>query len=531
MKIKVDILMGFLGSGKTTLIKSFIENGGLRDETVVIVQYESGKTTIKEEKFNNKIIIMQRKIDEPFNKNCLREIISKYTPDRIIIEYNGMGDTEKFLEGFNDPYLEKICKINKIISTLDMKTANMYLINMANKIREHIVNSDIIIFNNANNMNKDTIQNIKRNIRQINEVAKIYEFPTVDIEEKSIRKKKLCLNTSEEKVGSKEIILVILGFMILFWLGLCFPLVSDFTNSYLDKNWINSFNKIFMGILIETLPFLLIGAFLSSMIQICVSENILAKIFPRNTIMASIIAAVSGILFPVCDCGTIPVARGFLKKGLPLSVAVTFMLSAPIVNPIAIISTLYAFPDMKYIVVYRVILGIIISIIVGLIMNRYSAKDVVNDYIINCQCELCSGEYTTSKNIFTKIKGVFLLAGDEFINVSKYMIVGALLSASIQTLIGQKVIAFVPEGKVASLIIMMVFAFVFSVCSTSDAFIAKGFLNEFSKGSVLGFLIIGPMIDIKNTMMLLGSFKKSFVVKLLSLIIIVSFILLMLVPL
>ncbi|MDS0524665.1 permease [Clostridium sp. SHJSY1] len=531
MKIKVDILFGFLGSGKTTLIKSFIENGELKDETVVILQYELGKIIIKDEKSRDKIILIERKIDEPFNKSCLKEIISKYTPDRIIIEYNGMGNTEKFLQGFNDPYLERMCKIHKIITTIDMRTANMYLLNMANKIREHIVNSDIIILNNDNNINKDTIQNIKRNIRQINEVAKIHEFPTIDSEEKSIRKRKLCLNSGEEKVGNKEILLVILGFTAFFCVGLFFPLISDFGNNYLDKNWFDSFNKIFMGILIETLPFILIGAFLSSIIQIFISENTLAKIFPRNKIMANIVAAFSGILFPVCDCGTIPVARGFLKKGLPLSVAITFMLSAPIVNPIAIISTLYAFPDMKYIVVYRLVLGIIISIIVGLIMNRYSSKEVVNDYIINCQCDLCSGEYASSTNIFIKIKGVFLLTGDEFINVGKYMIVGALASASVQTLIGQKVITFIPEGKIPSLILMMAFAFVFSVCSTSDAFIAKGFLNQFSKGSVLGFLVLGPMIDIKNTMMLLGSFKKSFVIKLLSLIVFVSFILLMIVPL
>jgi uncharacterized membrane protein YraQ (UPF0718 family) len=380
-------------------------------------------------------------------------------------------------------------------------------------------------------MNKDTVINIKRNIKQINEVAKVYEFPTVVAEEKAIRKKRLCLNSGDEKLSNLEIFLVILGILAFFFIGICFPIISDIFKGFLVANWFDSFNTIFMGILIETLPFILIGAFLSAIIQICISENTITKIFPRNIILSCIIAAFSGVLFPVCDCGTIPVARGFLKKGLPLSVAVTFILAAPIVNPIAIVSTIYAFPDMKYVVIYRLVLGILISIIVGLIMNRYSSKDVVTNYIINCQCELCSGEYVTSKNVFTKIKGIFLLAGDEFVNVSKYIIIGALASTTMQTLVGQKVITLIPEGKISSLILMMVFAFIFSVCSTSDAFIAKGFLNQFSIGSIMGFLVLGPMIDIKNTMMLLGSFKKSFVVKLLFCIVMVSFILLMLVPL
>lgn len=517
MKVKIDIILGFLGSGKTTLINSILNSNKIKDESIVIIQQEIGTVKITDDK----VTIVEKKGSESIDENVIKEVISKFAPDRIIIELNGMDNINELI---NSSYLDKICMINKIITTIDMKKANIHFLNMSDKIREHILNSDIIFLNNSSNMNKKQVASIKRNIKGVNEIAKVYLFSTLKDQEKAFSKNKINIM---EDTSDNNAFYIILSLCLVLLISMLFASAKGFINLGIGTSYLKEFNRIFMGIFIETIPFIIIGGFISAIIQIFISEDAIARIFPKNVFLSCIVASVIGIIFPICDCGTIPVARGFLKKGLPLSVAVTFMLAAPIVNPIAIISTMYAFADMKEVVVYRVALGMIIAITVGLIMSRYSAKDVVTENIINCQCELCSGEYANTKNIFKKIKGVFLLAGDEFITVGKYMILGAFFSSIMQVAMSQNIIDLTSDNKIISLLIMMAFAFVFSVCSTSDAFIGKSFLNNFPIGSVMGFLVVGPMIDIKNTMMLLGSFKKTFVVKLLSCITIISFILLM----
>ena len=101
----------------------------------------------------------------------------------------------------------------------------------------------------------------------------------------------------------------------------------------------------YLGIIVEALPFLLIGAVLSALIQIYVSDEVIKKIIPKNSIIAYFIAAISGILFPVCECAIVPITRSLIKKGLPIGVGITFMLSVPIVNPVVIMSTYYAFTN------------------------------------------------------------------------------------------------------------------------------------------------------------------------------------------
>jgi len=516
MKVKIDIILGFLGSGKTTLINSILKSNKLKDEVIVIIQQETGTVKIRD----NQVIIVEKKSSEPIDEKLIKEISRKFVPDRIIIELNGMDSGSEII---NSLYVNKNCKINKIITTIDIRKANIYFLNMSGKISENILNSDIIILNNSSNMKKKQIAFIKRNIKGVNEIAKIYCFATLKEEEMAFVKNKVDViwDTSDNNG-----FYIILSICLVILISMIFACGKGILTLDLSTSYFREFNRIFMGIFIETIPFIMIGGIISAVIQIFISADSIARIFPKNIFLSCIVAAVIGIIFPICDCGTIPVARGFLKKGLPLSVAVTFMLAAPIVNPIAIISTIYAFSGMPQVVIYRVALGMIIAISVGLIMSRYSSKDVVSENIINCQCELCSGEYANTKNIFTKIKGVFLLAGDEFITVGKYMILGAFFSSIMQVVLSQNIVDFTSENKIVSLLIMMGFAFVFSVCSTSDAFIGKSFLNSFPIGSVMGFLVVGPMIDIKNTMMLLGSFKKSFVLKLLSCISIISFILL-----
>ncbi len=103
---------------------------------------------------------------------------------------------------------------------------------------------------------------------------------------------------------------------------------------------------------------------------------------------------------------------------------------------------------------------------------------------------------------------MFLHAGDEFFSVGKYLILGALVSSLMQTLIPQSYLTTLGEQPGLSLLVMMAIAFLISARSTSDAFIAQGFTNRFSTGSVMGFMVFGPMMDVKNLLMLMAIYTN-----------------------
>lgn len=279
---------------------------------------------------------------------------------------------------------------------------------------------------------------------------------------------------------------------------------------------LNKFSIVFSSIVIEALPFILIGAVLASFMQVYISNNIFNKIISKNKLLGSIQAGIIGVFLPVCECATVPITKGLLNKKVPLNVAITYMLAAPIVNPLVILSTYYAFDGNIKVVLLRVGVGFLIAVIAGLLMICLSGEN--NIFIDNGEGELqgkclcgCSEIDDNSSKLIRLLKHTSL----EFYEIGKYFIVGATLASIFQTFVPRDIIFYFENSAVLSIIILMAFSFLISLCSEADAFVASTFMNRFSLGSITGFLIIGPMIDLKNTIMLFSIFKKSFVIKLL----------------
>lgn len=279
---------------------------------------------------------------------------------------------------------------------------------------------------------------------------------------------------------------------------------------------LNKFSIVFSSIVIEALPFILIGAVLASFMQVYISNNIFNKIISKNKLLGSIQAGIIGVFLPVCECATVPITKGLLKKKVPLNVAITYMLAGPIVNPLVILSTYYAFDGNIKVVLLRVGVGFFIAVIAGLLMLCLSGEN--NIFIDNGEGELqgkclcgCSEIDDNSSKPIRLLKHTSL----EFYEIGKYFIVGATLASIFQTFVPRDIIFYFENSAVLSIIILMAFSFLISLCSEADAFVASTFMNRFSLGSITGFLIIGPMIDLKNTIMLFSIFKKSFVIKLL----------------
>ncbi|MEC3756848.1 permease [Bacillus halotolerans] len=274
-------------------------------------------------------------------------------------------------------------------------------------------------------------------------------------------------------------------------------------------------NSIFISILIEAIPFILIGVILSGIIQMFVSEGMIARIMPKNRFLAVLFGALAGILFPACECGIIPITRRLLLKGVPLHAGVAFMLTAPIINPIVLFSTYIAFGNRWSVVFYRGGLALAVSVIIGIILS-YQFKD--NQLL---KPNEPGHRHHHHHTLLQKLGGTLRHAIDEFFSVGKYLIIGAFIAAAMQTYVKTSTLLAIGQNDVSSSLVMMVLAFVLSLCSEVDAFIASSFSSTFSLGSLIAFLVFGAMVDIKNLLMMLAAFKKRFVFLLITYIVVI----------
>ncbi len=261
-------------------------------------------------------------------------------------------------------------------------------------------------------------------------------------------------------------------------------------------------NTIFISIIIEALPFILIGVIVSGIIQVYISEEMIAKLMPKNNILAILLASVMGAVIPACECGIIPIARRLIIKGVPIPAAVAFIITGPIINPIVLFSTYIAFGNSWSMVLHRGLLAILVSVIIGIFL-----KFTVRESPLKT-----TDSHTPHYHSFSeKISAMLKHSIDEFFSVGKYLVAGSFIAALVQTTIKTSTLVSIGDGNISSHVVMMGLAYVLSLCSQADAFIAASFRGSFSTSSILAFLLFGPMLDIKNTMMLLSTFKGRFV--------------------
>jgi uncharacterized membrane protein YraQ (UPF0718 family) len=267
---------------------------------------------------------------------------------------------------------------------------------------------------------------------------------------------------------------------------------------------LNIFATVFLGIFVEAVPYLLLGTLASGLVEMFLDRDQMSKWISHRPIPAAVTGALMGMVFPVCECGVVPLTRRLFHKGLPLSAGIAFLLAAPVLNPIVILSTAAAF-GWKAMLFWRVGLSLVIAVVVGIIFSV--EKDVSN--VLRPVLDIAHDHYhDESKSFVEKIRAAFVITADEFFEMGRYLIVGALLAAGLQTFIPQSALLTIGSGPVLSVLVMLGLAILLSICSTVDAFVALGFVGTFSFGSVLSFLVFGPMVDIKSIIMYAQVFKK-----------------------
>lgn len=276
-----------------------------------------------------------------------------------------------------------------------------------------------------------------------------------------------------------------------------------------------TFVTIFLGIFIEAVPFLLAGSIVSGFIELFVDKDLLYRVIPRNPIAAAFCGGGLGIIFPVCECGVVPVTRRLYQKGLPMSMGISFLLAAPVVNPVVVASTYAAF-GWGPILYGRIGLSFLIASLIGLLFylakpheillpdNVHDDHDHDHHHHHHHDHDHDFSDHSPGERVWEALA----TAGDDFLDMARYLIAGSMMAATMQTLVPQSELLALGGGAVSSVVTMMTLAFVLSVCSTVDSFLALAFVNSFTPPSILAFLVFGPMVDIKSALMFLGVFQK-----------------------
>lgn len=283
---------------------------------------------------------------------------------------------------------------------------------------------------------------------------------------------------------------------------------------------INDFVIIIFSILVEGIPFILIGSLLSGAMGMLISDKTLMRILPKNKFGQLFVMSMLGNIMPVCECGNVPFARRLIKKKLPPYLAITFVLAAPVFNPIVIAATLVAFSGNLWILFYRLIFTFIISVGAGylfslmpkekLLIEGFKQEEDDHNHHDACGCDHdhghAHGGQASGKKI-GKLRGILDIAKTEFVEMMGIFIFGATVAAMIQQLLPKDFVFSFNSHEWLSIIMMMTLAFVISICSNVDAFFALAYSQIMPMSSILAFLVFGPMFDIKAVFMLKTIFK------------------------
>lgn len=317
-------------------------------------------------------------------------------------------------------------------------------------------------------------------------------------------------------------------------------------------NQLNNAFTLFLSLLVEAMPFLLLGVLLSGLLLLFVDERKLIAIVPKNPLLGAFFGSCAGFLFPVCECGNVPVARRLLMQGVPAPVAIGFLLAAPTINPIVIWSTWVAFRDQPEIVILRVVFSLAIATIIGCVFSvQADLRPLLQPALARAQPQFATVKGDGEATPTLLQSGTFLLGNSgspirmeaaamsanlaankpqgnrwqmlldntvqEVRELGGVLVLGSAIAAAIQVLAPRELILSLGQSPITAIASMMLLAGLVSICSTVDSFFALSFASNFTSGSLLAFLVFGPMIDLKGIGLLLSIFKTRTVVYLFAL--------------
>ena len=258
-------------------------------------------------------------------------------------------------------------------------------------------------------------------------------------------------------------------------------------------NQVQDLLTLSISVIIESLPFVIFGVLLSILVQVWIPDAWIMRVLPRNPVLRRATISLIGVLLPVCECGNVPLARGLIVKGFSVSESITFLLAAPIINPITIVTTGQAFGFDSPIFIGRIVGGFVIANVIGWLFSRHPDQDSLMTPSFAAQCRVPDPHEATESRWKRSIE----IFQHESATIMPALFLGSLVAGLVQVAVPRAVLLNLGSNPVWSILAMMALAFVISVCSNVDSFFILPFANTFMPGSITAFLVFGPIVDIK----------------------------------
>lgn len=291
------------------------------------------------------------------------------------------------------------------------------------------------------------------------------------------------------------------------------------------QEWVTRFTAI----IVTAFPLMVLGVLAYAIIEHFISRERIVRLVPKQPWLAIPVAALLGIILPVCDCGVVPTARALIRRKLGLAPALAFLIGAPVINPIVLVTTAVGFGFNYTVAFARLALTFVVAIGVGGLAAVAFSEASLDQLVLGGTGTLLVAPPTAlpraprHKRLARRgppplppwlrtISAITTEAGDQLLDLGRFLIVGALLAAAVQTFVPQTPLLSISQGVLTSTISLMLLACILSICSVSDAPVAFSFLGTFAPGAVFAFMLFGQIFDLKNAAMLLATFRHVVVI-------------------
>ncbi|MFJ8944181.1 permease [Streptomyces sp. NPDC102395] len=261
-----------------------------------------------------------------------------------------------------------------------------------------------------------------------------------------------------------------------------------------------SWTTVFVAVVIQALPFLVLGVLLSAAIAVYVPPSFFARALPRSPALAVPVAGVAGAVLPGCECASVPVAGALVRRGVTPAAALAFLLSAPAINPIVLTATAVAFPRDPEMVLARFVASLAVACAMGWLWHRLGRTDWLRP------------PAHPPHEGRTKGAAFWDAVRHDVTHAGGFLVVGAMAAATLKAVAPESWLRTAADNPLVAILALAVLAVVLSICSEADAFVAAS-LTQFSLTARLAFLVVGPMIDLKLFAMQAGTFGRGFALR------------------
>lgn len=257
-----------------------------------------------------------------------------------------------------------------------------------------------------------------------------------------------------------------------------------------------AWTTVFVSVCLQSLPFLLLGVALSAVVTVALPVERLLRLLPSHPLAAVPVAGAAGVVLPGCECASVPVAAGLIRRGVPSAAALTFLLAAPAVNPVVLVSTSVAFPGRPDVVIARFVASLAAAVVIGWLWVAFGQGRVPLPV-------RRAGGHGGDDGFLDVMRHDLLHAGG-------FVILGAMLAATVNVVLPRSWLEAVGEHPWAGVLVLAAVAVLVAICSEADAFVAASF-TQFSPTAQLTFMVVGPMVDVKLISLQAGTFGRRFV--------------------